>query len=197
MAKKSETSRVTPKKEKPKLSLAEAMDLKEPVTESQTICLVGDLSDDVKAKFKLAQSAQRVADASPAGTELREGLEEALAEAMSQYEAAQSLVDENSIEFVFRAIGNTALEELMAAHKPTPAQNKKLQQDLRDQGLSANSERLQWNPDSFPAVMLSAALAEPASTEEECKALWDDPRWSRGELNTLLNLAYGVNDVVK
>lgn len=67
---------------------------------------------------------------------------------------------------VLRAIGSKAYDDLVAAHPPTREQKK---------------EQSAWNPDTFPAALLTACSLEPKIDEESAKQIFQSEHWSRGE----------------
>lgn len=68
------------------------------------------------------------------------------------------------------AIGNKAYDQLVGKHKPTAKQ--------RDEGHI-------FNPETFPAALISACLARPKLSEEQALALSKSEAWSGGEFGGL------------
>jgi len=71
------------------------------------------------------------------------------------------------VTILFKTVGSRQYDDLVADHKPTKEQTK---------------ENYQWNPETFPAALISACSVEPEITHEEAEQLWNSPDWSRGEL---------------
>lgn len=178
------------------LRLGDATAGKVAVTDEVRISKDGRYADEAMQAARLTQAAQRVLDQCEEGTEAYEAANAEFEKAGEEWEAAKELAKEHSVLFRARALGGRDLEDLMDAHLPTPAQNRAHQDKLKKQGIPAG-ERLQWNPETFPAAIISASLVHPLATVEEAQAFWDDPEWSRGETNRVLDLCYGVNQIVK
>lgn len=115
--------------------------------------------------------------------------------ARAEYEEAKDLLDQateelmlNSIEFVFRAIGRKAYEDLILEHPPTPAQQAKAKK-LGQEGYS-------WNPDTFPPALIAASMMGPTllSPQEVLDQIWDNPAWSGPETVLLFGAAIGANE---
>jgi len=73
---------------------------------------------------------------------------------------------EESVSFLFRAIGAIEYDKLITACRPT---------------LEQKAEGATYNPDTFAPKLLARVSIEPAMTEDEWRELWTGPAWSRGE----------------
>lgn len=172
-------------------TMAEILEAKKRGTRSVTICLDPALAEARDKATKIAGGLELLAarDTAPAGA-----AEEA-AEARAKADEATAAAEAATVEFVFQALGRTELEDLMAEHKPTRAQQDALRATLKEQGLPP-TERLAYNSETFPPALLAAAAVSPTMTLEEAGQLWNHPDVSRGEAGALLGAAFQVNDIV-
>lgn len=156
-----------------KLTLAEIMELKVPVTKRVRIQLNGALSDNVArlesdlniARRADAMSNQSVPQAPKIQTELDKLNEDSLA---------------TEVTFVFQSIGHMAYDKLVESpkHKPTKAQAK---------------EGSNFNPLTFPQAIVAASCIEPVMTLEEVEELFQVESWNNAELTKLFYGALECN----
>ena len=169
-AKQPKTTSDTPPK---KLTLAEIMAIKSPVTKRVTIQLDGSLSDNIArldadlivARRFDAMSNQAVPSASKIQTELDKLNENAL---------------NTETTFVFKSIGHIAYDKLVESpkHKPTKAQAK---------------EGSNFNPLTFPQAIIAASCVQPVMTLEEVEELFVIDSWNNAELTKLFYGALECN----
>ena len=163
----------TPESPPKKLTLAEIMALKVPVTKRVRIQLDGSLSDNIArlesdlitARRADSMSNQSVLQTPKIQTELDELNE-------------NSLLTE--VTFVFKSIGHMAYDKLVESpvHKPTKAQAK---------------EGSNFNPLTFPQAIIAASCIEPVMTLEEVKELFLIDSWNNAELTKLFYGALECN----
>lgn len=98
---------------------------------------------------------------------------------------------ESEVDFTFKGIGNTAFNDLLKKHRPTQTQIKDIRRELGN-----NKANLDYNPDTFPPVLISASLVSPAMTLEEAQDMFEDPEWNLAELTKMFRAALEVNNEV-
>ena len=77
----------------------------------------------------------------------------------------------------YQAMDPKAFDDLVAAHAPSPKDERK---------------GAQWNPDTFPAALISEVSLAPKMSFEQAKSLLESPNWSAGEANALFRNALEV-----
>ena len=87
-------------------------------------------------------------------------------------EAARKRLKASATEFVFRALGDTAWSNLVAAHPPT-----------RDDHM--------WDPETFPRALVAACAIDPTMTPEQRDGLYEI--LNDGQRKQLENAAYECN----
>jgi hypothetical protein len=118
-----------------------------------------------------AERARFLADAAPGDTLLAQHAREA----ETARTAATGALEEASITLEFCALQRPVLEELITAHPPTEAQSE-------EDGAA-------FNPDTFPAALISAASEDGMSEEEAGELL---ATWSAPDANALWEAAWQV-----
>ena len=93
----------------------------------------------------------------------------------SQDEAGEPI----SLTLKYRALSNTAYDELIAAHPPTGKQK------------NAGS---QYNVDTFAPAIISASAVIPALTVAQAREVYTSEDWSGGEVSSLFINALRVNN---
>ena len=86
-------------------------------------------------------------------------------------------IGDETLTLLFKAISAQEYDNLLSEHPPTPKQK---------------IEGQTYNPDTFAPAIVAAVCAEPDLTEDEAKAIWESPDWSRGELMTLFGNAIEI-----
>lgn len=108
----------------------------------------------------------------------------AFAKARREFDAIRTEVEENSAEFVLRALSRPMVDRLMDEHPAT----KKQVDEAEDEGKTPPT----WNGDTFPQALVAASLVEPEVTLEDVQGMWDSPDWNQAELMTLFMAALEV-----
>ncbi|MFE7119024.1 hypothetical protein ACFU99_26760 [Streptomyces sp. NPDC057654] len=119
---------------------------------------------------RAAERARFVAEASPDD----EPAARRAADAEAASQAARAALDDASDFLTFLALPRPVLEELITAHPPTDEQAE---------------EGAVFNPDSFPAALISAASADGMSQDEAAVLL---STWSAPDANLLWEAAWQV-----
>lgn len=122
-----------------------------------------------RARNELEEAKQRVrldeGDRSAKAT-LR-SLEERVAELETEAEAA-------SYPVKLVAMDRATYDALLNQHPPTEKQIRTAEKKKEARPL--------WNEDSFPPALLAACMDDPDMAEDDTKVMWNDPKWSPGEL---------------
>ncbi|MET8679957.1 hypothetical protein ABZW18_20835 [Streptomyces sp. NPDC004647] len=134
------------------------------------ICDDDQLRQGVEETAQLAQRARIFAEASPDD----EPAKQRAAEAEAAAEQARAELDDASDFLTFLALPRPVLEELIAQHPPTEQQAE---------------EGAVFNPDTFPAALVSAASFDGMSREEAEELL---NTWSSPDANALWEAAWQV-----
>ncbi|MBC9717807.1 hypothetical protein H9Y04_35280 [Streptomyces sp. TRM66268-LWL] len=133
--------------------------------------------EKVRQEATLAEDAyrraQRLADSAPDDSELGRQAA-ALAEV---HESAQLRLRAASLDLPFRALPRPVLEELITQHPPTEAQA---------------SEGAAFNPDTFPAALISSSSVDGMTESEAAELLGS---WSAADANSLWEAAWQVQQV--
>jgi hypothetical protein len=104
--------------------------------------------------------------------------------------------EDDKVDFVIRAVGRKAWKKLVDEYQPKPAQQDEYQARQRAAGIAErNVERLEYDPERFPAVCLAATFHDPALTIEEAQRLWDSEVFSDGELERIFAACMGINRI--
>ena len=82
------------------------------------------------------------------------------------------------VVFTFKSVGRFEYDKLVAAHPPTKEQK---------------ADGAEFNADTFPPALLSAACSDPEISLEEATEMFDDPDWNNAELRALFFGALEVN----
>lgn len=77
----------------------------------------------------------------------------------------------------YQAMDPKAFDDLLAAHAPSPKDERK---------------GAQWNPDTFPPALISEVALSPKLSYEEAQSLLKAPNWSPGEISALFRNALEV-----
>lgn len=70
----------------------------------------------------------------------------------------------------YRALSSKEFDDLVAAHPPTPKQQR---------------DGMAYNPDTFGPALVAAVCIDPILSVDDAKALINSPDWSAGEAGTL------------
>lgn len=93
------------------------------------------------------------------------------------------LIEEGALAFTFRGIGRKPYEQLRLNNEPTDDQRAK---------ALAESQPIQWNPDTFPAA-LCAASAVDCGDVDWLADVFESEEWGPGELAALFSAALEAN----
>ena len=94
-------------------------------------------------------------------------------------------VEGNIAEFVFRSVGRRKFEDLLEECPATAKQKA----DAAKRGEDEPS----WDADTFPVMLMTAAVVAPQITEEEFFEIWESEDWNQAELMSLFLAALQVN----
>jgi hypothetical protein len=134
------------------------------------VCDDDQLRQRVEEAEQAAQRARFIAEATPDD----DLAAQRATDAEAALQAARAALDEASDFLTFLALPRPVLEELIAAHPPTETQA---------------AEGAVFNPDTFPAALVSAASLEGMSQEEASELL---ATWSAPDANALWEAAWQV-----
>jgi hypothetical protein len=134
------------------------------------VCDDDQLREQVADAERDAQRARFIAEATPDD----EPAAKRAAEAQAAFETASAALDDASDFLTFLALPRPVLEELIAAHPPTEKQAE---------------EGAVFNPDTFPAALISAASFDGMSQDEAAELL---STWSAPDANLLWEAAWQV-----
>ncbi|MDQ8707867.1 hypothetical protein RCO28_36175 [Streptomyces sp. LHD-70] len=137
------------------------------------ICDDEQIRQEVTLAEDVADRARRLADSALGDTELARKA----AVLSKAHESAQQKLKDVSIELTFRALPRPALEELITRHPATEEQA---------------AEGAAFNPDTFPAALVSAASVDGMSEAEAQELLGS---WSAPDANSLWEAAWQVQQV--
>lgn len=112
---------------------------------------------------------------------------------MSRIRARRATVDVAGVPFVFQALGARAFEALAKDHKPTKKQREEYRLAMMAAGLSTGFGPLTYNPETFPAALLSACAVDPVLTVEEAADLVESEALSVGQMADVLSAVLELN----
>lgn len=151
---------------------------KKAVHKSVRLCMDTDLREELE-EARRALSAAETRSRGLRG----EASETALANAQERVSDLEQQVRESSVKFLFKSLGRKRMDTLVGEHPPTP-----------EQKAQGTTERpVEFNPDTFPQVLVAACIVEPELTQEDVDELWIDDRWSDLDLAALFNTALMAN----
>lgn len=173
---------------KPKLSALEKLAAKKPHTVRRKLCMDADILAEVEAarkEFKDLEVRQRV---TRKGSLVETDALVEMVEAQEKLDAAEKQLEENSVEFVFRALPHKLYTQLLRECPPTDEQKAEYEKQALAEGLSAAQARsgLRFDTDTFPQVLVARCLIEPEVDEETVRSWWSDDAWNETELAILL-----------
>lgn len=128
------------------------------------------LREDVESARRARARARVLAEASPDEDAVAAGLRRA----EERLTAAEAKAAGSYVELTFRALPRPQMEELVAEHPPT-------EQQAQEGSL--------FNPDTFPAALVSASSVDGMTVEEATEFL---ASWSSAEANALWETAWQV-----
>lgn len=101
-----------------------------------------------------------------------------------------ALDGDETVEFTFEALGKTAYRDLLLEHPPTEKQRQEFRTEQRRLGVPQHAlKRLEFNPDEFPPVLLSAACTSHKWTTEDWARVLDNENLNAVEAAALVEAA--------
>lgn len=152
------------------------------------ICVKTELNE----KLQDAENALRDARMKAARDPEDEVWKAQVVEAEAALEAITAERNRFLVTFTFEALGSTELEELERAHPPNREQLAEYRLQQKAAGLPATNPP-KYNLETFPPALIARSCVSPAMSVEQATRLWNDPKWSRGELGALMGTAWQIN----
>lgn len=163
------------------ITYADLKKMKKPVTRVVPILMdpdIGRAYEDADLEYRMADiTVKQKPEDKLALARLREA--EALRDEL--YEAMQ----EATIDFVFKPVNRTVMDDIIQKNPPTSKQAKE---------AAAKGQELSWNPDTMPAILVSESLTSPKLTIDEVNELWAEPEWNSAEQVAMFEAAMAVNN---
>lgn len=125
--------------------------------------------------------------------DLKKTLVEEAAEAQAKVDEIKGSMEENVAVFVLRGLGRKKFDKLQNTPEYLPT-DEQIRIAKERNGPNAT---LDWNPDTFPPVLLAKSLIEPELTEEQALELWNSDEWTQAELLNLLQNALELNTQIR
>jgi hypothetical protein len=132
-----------------------------------------------------------------------------LEEAQQELDDYEPTMRENSIKFLFKAIGRRNMEKLVNDHQPTEAQLAEVE-EAKAKAIAEGDKDItedmsvQWNFETFPAALIARSMVAPLAwspeTEDEILEWLDGEEWTTAEIGELFTAALSANnssDVLK
>lgn len=142
-----------------------------PREKSVWICVAGDLLSEVdRLERELREVGEGWSPDSLASSDPREKI-------AKRIKTVREAMKKAEVEFKFRAIGDRAWSDLVAAHPP------------KKQG--AGGQTMAWDPETFPRALVSASAVDPVMTPEQLDALFE--LLNEGQRTEMFECAYAVN----
>lgn len=154
---------------------------KKPVVTKVPIAMDSEQADEYNEAYYELQDLKARLEEDPRNKEL-------VAEYATVKERVAKLREEvkaNIAEFMFKSIGRRKFEDLLEECAATPKQKA----DAAKKGEDEPS----WDADTFPVMLMSAAIVTPEITEEEFYEIWESEDWNQAELMSLFLAALSVN----
>jgi hypothetical protein len=162
--------KVAQAKKAKKQTIAQIKKKKKAVTKTVAIQVDGEIANQIAALRSL-HSAARDADRHSNTPETAPKIQKQI----------DNLVEESQdtlVVFTFKSVGRLNYDELVAQHPPT---------------TEAKKEGADFNADTFPPALISAACTDPEIPIEDAIEMFDDPDWNNAELRALFFGALEVN----
>ena len=153
-------------------TMTDILAAKKPNTRTVDIILDSDLAGEISMKrLEIEQTKQR----SKGRKSLAEGTQTLEQELDDLIDSAAEI----AVTFTFTDIGRKNFDDLVHAHQPTEEQRKQ----IADLGGGI----LEYNTETFPPALISAAASDPEITVEEAQEIFDE--WGQGDAETLFSVA--------
>lgn len=178
-------------KNKSNNELDDILERKKPIETTATIVLEPALAE-ARDEAKMEHRRMRVEARRQTGSEAE--ADELLADLQADVDEWQSKVDEATIVFRFQAIGRHEYDKLQEIHAPTKKQVEDFAAKLKSLGMP--NEVLQYNPDTFPGVLIAACCVEPSMSAQDGQRLWNSDKFSHAELAIILQAAVRANNII-
>lgn len=161
---------------------------KKPFVKRVSLVLDGDLADRLDS---LQTERQEVIEEKQRdeflGGEMKPETRRKLEDVDARIAEAEKALEKATETFVFRGIGRTKYDRLLAEHPPTDSQ--------REANKSKGLPEPDYNPDSFPPALCAASCISHEATEDEWKALLhDDEIMNSAEEMILFSSALAANN---
>ncbi len=143
-------------------TIADIRSRKKPVTKKVAIQMDGEIANQIEELREMHDTARnndRVSNEDEKAPAIQDQIDELLEQALESVEV-----------FTFKSIGRYNYDKLVGQHPPTKDQKK--------QGMD-------FNPDTFPPVLVAASCIDPEIPLEDSEAIFADPNWNGAELRKL------------
>lgn len=172
------------------MDIAEIKARKQPRRKEVAIILDADL----ELRLTKAEATVEAARNRLAAPKLHPDAAKKLGEAMVELDEARAAAADATQVFVFQALGRQQFSDLQGEHPPTKEQRAEWTKRWLTRGVPEHRiVELDYNPDTFPPVLIAAACIEPAMTVDDATEIWTSGDWSDAELGELLAGALLVN----
>jgi len=153
-----------------KQTLADIQKKKKAVTKTVAIQIDGEVANKIAALRSLhtaARDADRLSNDSDTAPKIQTQIDKLLKKA-----------EKSIVVFTFKSIGRLNYDKLVSEHPPTK---------------EAKKEGADFNAETFPPALISAACTDPEIALEEAVDMFDSSDWNNAELRALFFGALEVN----
>ncbi len=166
---------------------------KRPYTLSLRLCMDSMLTEEqAKLEVERAGLDRRMKQAQLRKLETPElaGLVEKIDAVDTRLDELAVEIEDQTVEFVFRAIPREIYAKMVREMPPTAEQIAEAKEIVEASGQPEAGAKLNVNPDTFPPALVQRALVSPKLTVDEVNAMWgDDSPWNTLELTVLFQTA--------
>ena len=162
--------KVAQAKKAKKQTIADIKKKKKAVTKTVAIQVDGEVANSIaalRALLTAARDSDRISNDTDKAPAIQKQIDKMV-------ETSQDTL----VVFTFKSVGRFEYDKLVAAHPPTKEQK---------------ADGAEFNADTFPPALLSAACSDPEISLEEATEMFDDPDWNNAELRALFFGALEVN----
>ena len=153
-------------------TMSDILSAKKPNTRTVDIILDSDMAGEISMKqLEIEQTKQR--------SKGRKSLAEGTQALEQELDDLIDVASEMAVTFTFTDIGRKNFDDLVHAHQPTEQQRKQ----IADLGGGI----LEYNTETFPPALISAAASDPEITLDEAQEIFDE--WGQGDAETLFSVA--------